>query len=176
MSDFIGRFSQWVTGLTNSLGPAIQGGIGSGRQDATLVTTFSGGNSELLIIGFLAFAFFVVGITLGRSRLVVGVLSLYVAAFSERLFPFHNEIQNSFGDLQTYWVRVGVLVIFYILVFIGLSRSAAGARFSLKEASFFSVLVISILQAGFLASLIMAMLPDSVLGTLSPFVDRKSVV
>lgn len=110
----------------------------------------------LVIVGFLVLA-----LTLGRTRTLVSVLSLYVAFALQTIFPFFGWLmkQQSFAnDLPT--LRVFVFLILYAVSFGLLNRSILKSRFNLSEASFLSVVLMGFVQLGFILSIILNLAPS----------------
>lgn len=106
-------------------------------------------------------AFLVLALTLGRTRTLVSVLSLYVAFALQTIFPFFGWLmshQSYAHDLAT--LRVFVFLILYAISFGLLNRSLLKTRFNLSEASFFSVILMGIVQLGFIISIILNLAPS----------------
>jgi hypothetical protein len=110
----------------------------------------------LILVCVLLFA-----LSLGRTRMLVSLLSIYVAFVLQATFPFFRWLSENMvsltDDMST--LRVGVLLLAYIASFILMSRSVLGSRFNLSEASFFSVIIIGLIQVGFLISIILNLAP-----------------
>ena len=101
------------------------------------------------------------GLSLGRTRAVMSLLAIYVAFTLDRLFPYLSEIQKIVSiDIADYWIRVGFFLAAYILVFIIFNLSFLRKRFSSLEFSLFGILLISLLQLGFIISIIFSYLPN----------------
>jgi len=167
-SDLINSTLKYAVGISETLAPYFGGGVNEAGP-AGITNAIGSANSDIILIGFLIFVIFIIGITLGKSRLILSIFSIYIAFILEELFPFQNVLNNSF-DIADYWLSIGVLILFYALVMVVLNKSIIKKRFSLNEAPFFAVLSISIIQAGFLTSIIAGMLPDSIIFYLSPLV------
>ena len=100
------------------------------------------------------------GLSLGRTRAVMSLLAVYVAFTFERLFPYFQEIQKMIsGGVAEYWVRISYFLAAYILVFVIFNFSFLRKRFSSSEFSLFGILLISLLQLGFVSSVIFSYLP-----------------
>jgi len=100
------------------------------------------------------------GLSLGRTRAVMSLLAIYVAFTFDRLFPYFPEIKNMIsGDISDYWIRVGIFLTVYILVFIIFNFSLLRKRFSSSEFSLFGILLVSLLQLGFVGSILFSYLP-----------------
>src|SRR5258708_5020987 len=110
----------------------------------------------LVVVGVLILA-----LTLGRTRTLVSLLALYVAFALQTIFPFYGWLlkQQSFAtDLPT--IRVFVFLILYGLVFGLLNRTLLKSRFNLAEASFLSVVLMGLVQLGFIVSIIINLAPS----------------
>ncbi len=110
----------------------------------------------LIVLGFLVLA-----LTLGRTRTLVSVLSLYVAFAFQTIFPYFGWLlqhQSFTDDVQT--LRVFVFLILYAIVFALLNRSLLKTRFNLSEASFFSVVLMGLVQLGFIISIVLNLAPS----------------
>lgn len=108
-----------------------------------------------VVVGVLLMA-----LTLGRTRTLISVLSIYVAFALQTIFPFFGWLLNhqSFtNDLPT--LRVFVFLILYAIVFGLLNRSVLKNRFNLGEASFFAVVLMGLVQLGLVISVILNLAP-----------------
>lgn len=109
----------------------------------------------LMVVGILLLA-----LTLGRTRTLISLLSVYVAFALQTIFPFFGWLlknQSFTNDLPT--LRVFVFLILYAIVFGLMNRSILKTRFNLGEASFFDVVLMGIVQLGFLISIILNLAP-----------------
>lgn len=113
----------------------------------------------------------VFGLSIGRTKAVISLFSIYVALLIEKLFPYFEETANFLGDsLEEHWLRLGLFAAFYIISFTIFSLSFIRKRLSSGEYSLFGILIISFLQFGFLASIVLNIIPrDLVAGRLSDF-------
>lgn len=109
----------------------------------------------LVVVGVLLMA-----LTLGRTRTLISVLSLYVAFALQTIFPFFGwllEHQSFTNDLPT--LRVFVFIFLYAVVFGLMNRSILKTRFNLIESSFMSVVLMGLAQLGFMISIIINLAP-----------------
>ena len=100
-------------------------------------------------------------LTLGRTRTLISTLSIYVAFALQAIFPFFGwllENQSFTNDLPT--LRVFVFLILYGIAFGLLNRSILKTRFNLSEASFFSVVLMGLVQLGFIISILLNLAPS----------------
>ncbi|HVZ11219.1 MAG TPA: hypothetical protein VG941_02305 [Candidatus Paceibacterota bacterium] len=112
-------------------------------------------------------------LSIGRTRALVSLLSIYIAFALQAVFPFFGWLQTMLGkELPT--LRVGILLLAFIVSFILLNRSVLRGRLGLGDAAFFSVVLIGLLQLGLFAAMILnlapafqAYLPDSVIPFLA---------
>ncbi|MGD0977201.1 MAG: hypothetical protein ABR875_02825 [Minisyncoccia bacterium] len=116
-------------------------------------------SSAMLIVAFGAFVIFVIGFTLGRSRILVSMLSVYVAYFIEANLPYFNFIKNTVGSTQSYLVHIGLFLIFFVAVFYIMNRSILKNRVTLKDSSIISIILLSVVNAGLLVSVLASYLP-----------------
>lgn len=119
--------------------------------------------------GWLFGAFGTVAISLfslsiGRTRAVISLLSIYVAFAFEMIFPYSDRVSNIVGDsLEEYWIRLGIFLIAYITVFAIFNFSFIRKRVSSSEYSLFEIIILSFLQIGFLVSVVFNILPEEVI-------------
>ncbi|MBP9822335.1 MAG: hypothetical protein KBC81_02760 [Candidatus Pacebacteria bacterium] len=109
-----------------------------------------------VIVGVLLLA-----LTLGRTRTLISVLSIYVAFALQAMFPYFGWLlkhQSLTSDLQT--LRVFVFILLYAIVFGLLNRSILKSRFHLGESSFVAVVLMGIVQLGFIVSIILNLAPS----------------
>jgi hypothetical protein len=107
-----------------------------------------------LVILFFIFAIFIVGVSLGRSRMLLAMLSLYGAYFLESHFMYFADVQSNFKTIPDYWLHLALFLIFYLITFAILNLSVLKYKLGLQEASIISVAVIAIFELGFLASIV----------------------
>lgn len=144
MSDIISNTLLFLTGI--------------GRQINALVLDASS-YYNWLILAFIAFAIFLIGATLGRTKILISMLCLYVAGFLETRFYslFHQtELFKNFSNDQS---RIIVYLFFYLLSFVILNRSILRGRLILKDVSFSWVLLLSFLNLGLLLSILANYIP-----------------
>jgi len=102
------------------------------------------------------------GLSLGRTRALVSLLGIYIAYAILSVFPYLERLQEFVKiSPELYITRVVLFLAIYIAVFVILNRSLVKGRLTLKEASFFSVSVISFLQLGLLVTVISNIIPVS---------------
>jgi|SRR3989344_1105705 len=138
---------------------------------------FNFGPSGLFAILGLIFLL-LYGLSLGRTRALISLLGIYVAYAIVSVFPYLDRLHEAMRiSSELYITRVGLFLLVYVVVFSVLNRSLVKNRLTLKDASFFSVSVISILQLGLLITIITNIVPVNVLnisGNLSGLTEYFS--
>jgi hypothetical protein len=129
-------------------------------------------NYNWLIVFFFLFVVFLIGLNLGRSRVLLTLLSLYIAAFLEPQFIYFDKLQAVTKFKPDFWLHIGLFLIIYLASIAILNRSLLKQPLTLKETSFFSIALIAILEVGFLASLLIRYLPPEVSGNLPAAIIR----
>lgn len=113
-----------------------------------------------LIILFFIFVALIVGLAFGKSRVLLSLIGIYPAVFIESHFLYFDKLSGWLKNIPEAWLHVGIFLVFYIIILVILNRSFLKKRFTLREASFTWVLVVSIAGIGFLASIITTYLPS----------------
>ena len=138
---------------------------------------FNFGPSGLFAILGLIFLL-LYGLSLGRTRALISLLGIYIAYAIMSVFPYLDRLHDLIKiSPELYITRVGLFLFIYVIVFAVLNRSLVKNRLNLKDASFFSVFVISFLQLGLLITIITNIVPVSALkvpGNLSGFTEYFS--
>ena len=119
-----------------------------------------------LIIFFFLFAVFLLGLNLGRTRIMITLLSLYIAAFLEPRFIYFGKLQSIIKIKPDSWLHIGLFLLIYLICIAIFNRSFLKQPLTLKETSFLSIAFIAILEVGFLASLLLSYLPPEITGSL----------
>lgn len=125
---------------------------------------------DWLVIFFFVFVIVVVALSLGRTRMLLALLSLYVAAFLEVQFVWLDKLRNAefFQGRPDSWPHLALFFVIYFIVFGILNRSILKPRLSMAEASLFSVLGIAFFEIGLLAAIILNYFPPELLERISP--------
>lgn len=118
-----------------------------------------GNSSGWLVILFFIFVVFLVGFTLGRTRMLLALISIYTAAFIENHFIYFDAIRGYFKSAPEYWVHIGLFLILYVIIFNIFNRSILKHRLAVKEASVLAISLEAVLIVGLLASIVVAYLP-----------------
>lgn len=127
-----------------------------------------GSNTLAVIFGIVVVL--LVGFSLGRSRMLIALVSLYIAGFLTAIFPWKEELQESLlnGDLtfSDFYIYLGILILAYALALFTLRKSSIGEKLTLYESSTFSVIVVGALGLGLLVTLVVSYVPASEIALL----------
>lgn len=126
---------------------------------------------------FIAMVFIVLviyGLSVGRTKALVSLLSIFVAYTLTVLFPFLDALALRLNGQVRPVSAVLLFLAFYVLVFLLLSHSSMKHRMTLGEISIFQVVLISAVQIGLLASITTSLVPPQLagraFGSLLPFI------
>lgn len=115
------------------------------------------GSSAALLIIFGAFVLIIIGFWLGRARLVISIISVYAAYFVEDDFVFMPFLKSA--NLPEYIIKLAIFAVAFILIFFVLNRSILKSRIAAKDSSFVSIAILSLVNAGLLASVMISFFP-----------------
>ncbi len=124
------------------------------------ISSISGYGPGWLFGAFGMVAVSLYGLSLGKTRAVISLLSIYVAFVVIQLFPYLDRAGQMVNKpFEEHWLKIGVFLTAYIVIFLIFNFSFIRKRLSSAEFSLFGILLISLLQLGFLASIIFSLLP-----------------
>ena len=156
----------FIVDLSREIAPFLGQGGGGGRV-AAISGKISDGNITLIVVAFFIFSFFIIGMALGRSKIMISIVSLYIAYFLENTFPYQKEVSSYFSNYDPYLIRIVLFLIFYILILLFLNKSVLRSRFSVMETPFFTILFISLIKAGLMISILLTYVPTDVVRSYS---------
>lgn len=120
------------------------------------------GNPSWLFGVFGALGLSLFGLSLGRTKVVLSLFSIYIAFAFEKLFPYGNNLNNLIGNrLPTHWIHLVLFFGAYLVVFVIFSNSFIKRRLSSSEYSLIGILILSLIQFGFMASIVLNILPEN---------------
>lgn len=125
---------------------------------------------DLFIILFFVAAAFIYGMSLGRDRIIVILVSIYMALAVVNYAPFLGTVSGSIGVDQIFMVRISVFISTFLGLFFLLSRSALLRTIAKgqEDGNLIQVIVFSFLHIGLLISLVLSFLPIDVSADLAP--------
>lgn len=130
---------------------------------------------DLFIILFFVVAAFLYGLSLGRDRIIVILISIYVSLALVDHAPFLNspQVQDWMNNLlgQFFVVQISAFVLLFIFLFVVITRSALMKSIAAADSTgpWWQVLLFSVMHVGLLVSIILSYLPAETLdGVLAP--------
>ncbi|NQV90746.1 hypothetical protein HQ487_05090 [Candidatus Uhrbacteria bacterium] len=126
---------------------------------------------DLFIILFFVVASLIYGISLGRDRIIVILVSIYMALAIVNQMPFLTEFKAGISVNDTFALRISFFLGVFILLFFFLSHSALINAFShngSKQGKFWQVMIYSFLHVGLLISVTLSFFPADLASVLSP--------
>jgi hypothetical protein len=121
---------------------------------------------DIFIILFFIIATFLYGLTLGRARVVVQIVSSYMTMALLAAAPFMDKIEARTPLNHTVFYLIAFMTVF-VLLFLLLSKSAFHQHLSEGKGSWGDVLILSIVQIGFLTSIVLSSMSGFALGHVS---------
>lgn len=150
---------------------AATGTISVGADLMKLLTqvNWSSPTWDLFIILFFVITVFLYGMSLGRDRIVVILVSIYMALAVVSNAPFlaHLNASVKIGDFFAF--KITAFLGLFVLLFFLLSRSALLHTFgNLASGNWLQVMIFSTLHVGLLVSITLSFLPKEAVGHLAP--------
>lgn len=121
---------------------------------------------DLFLILFFVIATFLYGLTLGRARVVVQIVSSYITVALLASAPFLEKLEARTPLNHTIFYLAAFLTVF-ILLFLLLSKSAFHQHLSEGQGSWTDILLLSVVQIGFLTSIILSSMSGFAIGHMS---------
>lgn len=125
---------------------------------------------DLFIFLFFFVISFLYGFSLGRDRILVILVSIYIAMAVVPAFPYLDKLYLDLS-VQGFAFKVTSFYIIFIVLFFLLSRSALvnllGAQNTGVGDNFIEVILFSILHVGLLVSITLSFLPEVALARLA---------
>lgn len=122
------------------------------------ISRFTG--PQQLFVALALLFIFLYGLSVGKTRAVISLLGIYVAFMLSYTFPFMQQVANVIpGNQEGYMLSIIFFLIAYVGVFLLLNHSALKSKLTIGEMSFWKVLMVSVLQVGFLSAIIMSSIP-----------------
>ena len=125
-------------------------------------------NTVTILAIFIFLVVFLLGVTFVKSRLLVGLVSLYIARLLESNFLYFDKLRANFPSFADKWLHLGLFVVFSMIIFILLQRSTLGNHLSLSHSSTLFTALFSVLTIGFLVSVILPYLPTGAYSNIRP--------
>ena len=128
---------------------------------------------DLFIVLFFIATVFLYGMTMGRDRIIVILVSIYMALAVVSNAPILARLHADVSLHDYFAFRVTTFLGVFVLLFFLLSRSALLKTFgSLAAGRWWQVFVFSIMHVGLLVSITLSFLPADAVGHLAPLTQR----
>ena len=126
-----------------------------------------------LFVGLVLVFLMLYGLSLGRTKALISLLSIYVALAFDATFPYLEKLYTllPFNEDTYYTARLTLFLLVYLVVFAILNNSFARGRLTLKESSIISVGVISLSQIGLLVAVITNIIPDNIIERMPEYLS-----
>lgn len=145
------------------------------KTDALSGFNFTTPSWDLFILIFFIVAVFIYGFSLGRNRIVVILIAIYMALAVVNTAPFIDKWVNKAmtinGVGQVFAYKLGLFLITFALLFFLFSRSRLLFSVSAdqRHSGWWQIPIFSILHIGLLLSIALSFLPPESLLQLAPF-------
>jgi hypothetical protein len=124
---------------------------------------------DLFIVLFFIITVFLYGMSLGRDRVIVILVSIYMALAVVSNAPFLGNWDANVNVGEFFAFRVTTFLGMFVLLFFLMSRSALHRAFGkLASGSWWQVLLFSTFHVGLLVSITLSFLPEGAIGGLAP--------
>ncbi|EKD32734.1 MAG: hypothetical protein ACD_76C00156G0001 [uncultured bacterium] len=145
--------------------------IANAAQSATSAAqqiNWANPNWDLFLILFFVVASLLYGISLGRDRLIVIMVSVYMALAVVSFIPFIQPVASGVAG-GLFAVRMTAFLGLFILLFFFLSQTALLSALGSKigRGPIWHIMLLSILHAGLLISVTLSFFPQSITDALS---------
>lgn len=112
-----------------------------------------------LALIFVFFIIFFYGMRVGRGRMILLLLSLYVTIVLTALFPFRVKLLESIKIGEPYFIEIGLFLTVFFLVLLLFLRSPLRILAAKSRGHLFQVLALSVLILGIFVSHLTVSLP-----------------
>ncbi len=124
---------------------------------------------DLFILLFFVVGALVYGLSLGRERVVMLIVAVYMALAVVNSAPYLRDFAARISLSQAFALEITTFLGVFLLLFFFVSKSALSRSFSLDDnGKWWQVLVFSTLHVGLLTSIVLSYLPAAALNNLTP--------
>lgn len=125
---------------------------------------------DLFIVLFFVVASLMYGLSLGRDRLLVILVSIYMSLAVVKYVPFITDFDASININDAFALRVSVFLGIFIILFFFLSQSALMRTLGVnsEHGPVWQVMLFSVLHVGLLISVTLSFFPAETSDLLSP--------
>lgn len=131
---------------------------------------------DLFILFFFIIGAFLYGLSLGRERIIIILISIYMALAVINTAPFLDKLYGKeliINIGQDFAIKVTLFFGVFVVLFFLLSRSALSRSFGNASAgSWWQVILFSFLHVGLLTSVVLSFLPSQTASHLLPITQQ----
>lgn len=132
---------------------------------------------DLFVVAFFVLGAFVYGFSLGRDRIIMIMVAVYMALVAVTNLPFVPHFGAQIALDNGFVIKLSTFLGLFAVLFFMLTRSALNHALSGNGAlgSWWHVLLLSFMQIGMLISVVMNFLPLAWLDKFTPFIQTVFV-
>lgn len=125
---------------------------------------------DVLVLLVFVVAVFVYGLSVGRGRMLVTLISTYIALAVWRVLPFVADLTKGKAREEAFWINSAAFLGLVVLLYFLLSRTAfrTSTRGRKAGGEWLQIFLISALQVGLLVSVVLSFLPPKPPFDLAP--------
>jgi hypothetical protein len=164
-------FPLFATTVTTNANEASSGivSVGGDLMNYLSKIDWSSPTWDLFIVLFFIVTVFLYGMSLGRDRIIVILVSIYMALAVVSNAPILGNLDASVNIGQYFAFKVTTFLGLFVLLFFLLSRSALLKTFgNLASGTWWQVMLFSIFHVGLLVSITLSFLPTDAVNHLAP--------
>lgn len=132
---------------------------------------------DVFIILFFVVGAILYGFSLGRDRVIVILISVYMALAVVNSMPFIGNLVADTGLEKYFAFRMSTFIVVFMVLFFMMSRSALLSTVASSDTagSWWQVMLFSFLHVGLLISITLSFLPAGATKSLTPFTQTLFV-
>ena len=160
-----------VNGSANVNTPFAAGAVRLGQDASTFLShvNWSSPSWDLIIVLFFMVTVFLYGVSMGRERIIVILVGIYMALAVVTNAPYINTLDKTANSGNFFAFKALLFLATFILLFFLLSRSALSKTFGgVAGGRWWQVILFSSFHVGLLVSIILSFLPADSVSHLAP--------
>lgn len=131
---------------------------------------------DLFVVLFLIVAAFLLGLTMGRNKIIILLISAYIAVVVINFFPFGDIFKTPKTDENfIYPIVVFIAVVFTFFVLLSNSALKKVLR-KTGDKSVFQIVLFSLFCIGLILSVILSFFPKNLVATFNPITQKLFMV
>ena len=122
---------------------------------------------KFLVLALVAVVALLFSLSMGRTKAIASLLSIYGGYALAILFPFRDRLSSLFPEAYQEYIPAGLFVVLYILAYLAISAAAARTHLSPLGLHFHKVILLGVIQIGLIGSVVISLLPSETARSLS---------